>query len=507
MSFDSLNFIIFVLVGLIVYYVIPKKCQWIWLLILSYTYYISFGVKIVPFLLLTTCVIYIFGRILMKINEQELDRDAEQKKKRKVLILALVIVFGILAVLKYTGFFVENINSLFHTKINVPNLILPLGISFYTFQSVSYIMDLYWKKIPGEKNFFRFALFISFFPQIMQGPIGRYSRLSNSLFKEHKFDLINIEHSVQLILWGFFKKLVLADRAAIVVNEVFNNYKSYKGLAVIIAVLGYSIELYGDFSGGIDIVRGIGGLFGITMDENFRQPYFATSITDFWHRWHITLGTWMKDYVFVPFTMSKCMGKIGKKSKRIFGRSTGRIIPMCIANVVVFLIVGIWHGAAWKYIAYGLYNGLLIALANLLEPQFKKIFKRTGINRKGNPWKVFMILRTFILVNISWFFDMGISVKAAFLMMKNMVVIPNLSQLAFINQLGENFGKKDVAILIFGIIILLVIGTYNEIKGNVIEKIDSLKIINRWIIYIFIIFSLPILGYISEVGGFIYAQF
>ena len=214
-------------------------------------------------------------------------------------------------------------------------------------------------------------LFCVLFPQILQGPIGRYSRLACQLFEPHAFGLQQITRSLELILWGFFKKMVLADNAAVFADAIFGEPEKYSGLAIA-GVLAYSIQLYGDFSGGMDVVQGIAGLFGITLDENFRRPYFAVSVTDFWHRWHITLGTWMKDYVFYPVSLSGFMGKFGKSARKKFGKTLGRALPICIANIIVFLLVGIWHGAAWKFIAYGLYNGLIIGVSGIMAPNYRK---------------------------------------------------------------------------------------------------------------------------------------
>lgn len=200
----------------------------------------------------------------------------------------------------------------------------------------------------------------------------------------------------------FFKKMILADWAAVFVDAIFDNPDQYSGLAIF-GVLFYTVQLYADFSGGMDVVIGIASMFGIELDENFKRPFFSISITDFWHRWHITLGTWMKDYVFYPVTLSKWMGKFGKWGKKVFGKKTGRTLPICLANLIVFFVVGVWHGAAWKYIVYGMYNGIIIAFSGLMAEHYRNWKKKFNITGKENWYHVFMIIRTFILVNISWF--------------------------------------------------------------------------------------------------------
>lgn len=508
MSLISMEFLIFVGIAVIGYYLIPKRFQWIWLLIFSYIYYASSGIKILFFLLYTTITTYGTGRLLDRVNHKELPRNEAKSRKRRILIGCLLLNFGMLAVLKYTNFAIENVNAIFHAGISFQKLILPLGISFYTFQSMGYIIDVYWGKYEAEKNPFRFALFVSFFPQLLQGPIGRFDRLARQLYEQHSFDLLKAQYALQLMLWGFFKKLVLADRAAVVVNQVFQNYTQYSGVTNIVAVLMYSIQLYMDFSGGMDVVMGVAALFGVELDQNFKRPYFATSITDFWHRWHITLGTWMKDYIFYPVSLSKWMGKFGKWSKKAFGKKTGRVVPICVANIIVFLVVGIWHGAAWKYIAYGLYNGLIIAISSLLAPLYRKGFEKFHINPKSGAWHVVQILRTFLLVNISWYFDMAVSLSAAFAMMKSTVTGFSLATLTDGSLMMLGLDKLDYMILAMGCLVVFLISFLKEKGIQIRASLGRKPLVIRWAVYGMLVFGIPMFGYVmTTTGGFIYAQF
>ena len=508
MSLISMEFLIFVGIAVIGYYLIPKRFQWIWLLIFSYIYYASSGIKILFFLLYTTITTYGTGRLLDRVNHKGLPRNEAKSRKRRILIGCMLLNFGMLAVLKYTNFAIENVNAIFHAGISFQKLILPLGISFYTFQSMGYIIDVYWGKYEAEKNPFRFALFVSFFPQLLQGPIGRFDRLARQLYEQHSFDLLKAQYALQLMLWGFFKKLVLADRAAVVVNQVFQNYTQYSGVTNIVAVLMYSIQLYMDFSGGMDVVMGVAALFGVELDQNFKRPYFATSITDFWHRWHITLGTWMKDYIFYPVSLSKWMGKFGKWSKKAFGKKTGRVVPICVANIIVFLVVGIWHGAAWKYIAYGLYNGLIIAISSLLAPLYRKGFEKFHINPKSGAWHVVQILRTFLLVNISWYFDMAVSLSAAFAMMKSTVTGFSLATLTDGSLMMLGLDKLDYMILAMGCLVVFLISFLKERGIQIRESLGRKPLVIRWAVYGMLVFGIPMFGYVmTTTGGFIYAQF
>jgi len=529
MSFMSTELLLLVFVTAVVYYIIPKKYQWILLLAVSYMFYASYGLKYVGFIAFTTITTFLGGIFIEKIaqagkdkisaNKETLTADGKKAikahtKRNKKLICALILVcnFGILAFLKYFNFAVENINSILTgvgttQRLGMMSLLLPLGISFYTFQSMGYIIDVYQGKYSSEKNPFKFALFVSFFPQILQGPIGRFDKLACQFFEEHKFELQNIQFGLQLILWGYFKKIVLADRAAVVVNKVFNDYTNYSGFYIIFAVLLYSVELYADFSGGMDVVIGIAQIFGIKLDQNFARPFFSRSISEFWRRWHITLGTWMKDYIFYPFTLSKPMNKFGKFSKKKFGNTIGRVLPICLADLLIFFLVGIWHGAAWKYIAYGMYNGIIIALSNLLEPLYKLGLKKLHINSERKPWKVFQIIRTGILINIGWYFDMGVNFNAAIVMMKNTFVGLSLSTLTDNSLFKLGLLKKDIQILAFGCFVWFIISVLQERKINIREALSKKPLVVRWAIYFALIFATPILGYIGASSGFIYAQF
>ena len=374
MSFTTVAFFVFLLAGIVVYYVLPKNVQWIWLLILSYIYYFTFSIKASLFMVFATVTIYFGGIWLQNIqntgdrylkdNKETLSREDKKaykeslrRKKRWVLFLILLLDFGMLAVVKYSNFAIENINSVLglmgKEPIGLLGMGLPLGISFFTFQSVSYAIDVYQGKYECEKNIFKMGLFVSFFPQLLQGPIGRYDRLGKQLYSGHSFNLKNVEYGLQRIGWGLFKKVVIADRAAVLVLNVFNNYEAYSGFHYIMAVLMYSVDLYMDFSGGIDIVIGAAQMFGITMDENFRQPYFSKSIGEFWRRWHISLSTWFREYVYIP------LGGNRKGDSRT------------ITNLlIVWMLTGFWHGAAWNFVAWGLYYGIILILEKFVWGQY-----------------------------------------------------------------------------------------------------------------------------------------
>ncbi|MDO4804808.1 MAG: MBOAT family O-acyltransferase [Lachnospiraceae bacterium] len=502
MSINSLAFVIFVILAAAVYYLLPGKYQWLWLLAASYIYYFANGRGLVVFLLSTTVTTWYAGILLAN--------ETDDRRRRFITAATLILNFGILGVLKYTNFFIFNVNQITRGNISFVSFALPLGISFYTFQSMGYLLDVGWRRQEAERNLLKFALFVSFFPQILQGPIARYSSLAGQLYEEHRVDMARMERACLRILWGFLKKMVIADNALYFVNALFDEFQKYPGLAIF-AAGAYSLQLYGDFSGGIDVVIGIGALFGIEMDENFRQPYFAVSISDFWHRWHITLGTWMKDYVFYPISLSGWMDRFKKFCRKRFGKQIARTLPIALANIIVFLVVGIWHGAAWKYIAYGFYNGLIIGVSGMLANVFRDTKKKLGIAKDQVGFHLFQVARTFALVNISWYFDRADTVGQAFAMMRNAVTHFSPAALLTI-PVGPggstNFTVVAIAIILFGTAVLFAVSLLRERGCDVALRIMQMPAAARLAVYLVMLMALPALGQPPAItGGFIYAQF
>ena len=332
------------------YYLCPDRFKWMLLLLASYAYYAYCGANALPFILLTTLSTWAgalcIGRIgeqskaVLKARRAELDSAGKKalkaqakRRQRAVFFAVLLLNFGVLALLKYT--------SPLLTAMGRPalNLLLPLGISFYTFQSMGYLIDVYNGKYAPQRNPAKFALFISFFPQLIQGPIARFDQLAAQLETPHRFDIANIERGALLMLWGFFKKKVIADRALPLVSAVFGRQEAYGGAVIVVAVLLYSLQQYCDFSGGIDLVTGIAELFGIRLAPNFRRPYFSVSLGDFWRRWHISLGAWMRDYVFYPFALTRPMTKLSRAAKARLGADVSRALPAALTDLV--LVVGV----------------------------------------------------------------------------------------------------------------------------------------------------------------------
>lgn len=540
MTYTSINFIFFVLVTALLYFALPlKKHKWIVLLAASIFFYLVAGYKYAMFILFTAISTYLIGlwidkisknsKAVLKKNKAEWDRETKKKyknkvkvQKRLVMAFALVLNFGILAFLKYFNFFAGSLNDIlgnFGIDFSIPTLalFLPLGISFYTFQSMGYIVDVYREKTAAEKNPLKFMLFVSFFPQIVQGPISIYDQLAHQLYEPHSFDFTRFKHGMMLILWGFFKKLIIADRAVIAINTVTDSYNSYGGSTLLFTILLYSVQLYADFSGGIDISRGVAQIFGIDMIDNFKRPYFSKSINEYWRRWHISLGAWLKNYLFYPVAMSNVFINASKKMKGTrFGKTAAgahiaKVLPTSVASLIVFLVVGIWHGADWKYVGFGLWNGLIIMVSILLQPVFDIILEKLHINPKAAWYSVFQMLRTFIIVLVGYVFDVAPGINESMNTFKLILTNQSFAQArAQISELG--LGKKDFIVILVGIIVIFTVSVIQERHPSttIREMLDKKPFILRFALIFIGIMAVIVYGIYGSgynPADFVYMQF
>lgn len=431
--------------------------------------------------------------------------------KRKYLILSLVLNFGILITLKYSPL-INNFLMLFGVDKPLINfgLVIPLGISFYTFQSAGYIIDVYKNKVEAQDNIFKFALFVSYFPQIIQGPISKYKDLNTQLFSYKQFDYDKLINGLQLVLWGLFKKYMIADRVAVLVSTVFDGFPESQGGLLLGAIIIYSFQIYADFSGGIDMIRGISEILQIDLIDNFNQPFFAISISDFWQRWHISLGNWMREYVFYNVALSKKVGRLNKKLKPIIGQFLYKQLPVALASTVVFVLVGMWHGPNIKFIIYGLYQAFFVVMEPLLEPIYSKIFEVTKFNKDTFSFKLFRILRTNILVTFGRFFSRADTVETAIAMQLRVLNFKN--PVIYLDNIVFDWGidMKELFVLLLSILILLTVDLLHENGLKIRKFIQEQNLIFRWILYYTFIFIIIIFGYYGpKVGSsdFIYRGF
>ena len=538
MSYTSLNFAYFVAIVASVYFLFPvKKYQWTVLLAASYVFYLFTGFKFAAFLITTTATTYaaalvidnIASKAKAELKAHKADWDKQQKKefkerigkKKRVIMLCTVILnLGILAFLKYFNFLAGSLNDLLSgTSLSIPTLklFLPLGISFYTFQSVGYLVDVYREKISAERNIAKLALFVSYFPQIIQGPISFYDQLAHQLYEPHSFNFTRLKYGCELILWGLVKKVVIADRAIMTINAVVDAYTDYSGTTILFALILYALQLYADFSGGIDISRGVSQILGIDMIQNFRRPYFALTIDEYWRRWHISLGAWMKEYVFYPIALSKRFTGVTKKirgtsfGKTTFGAHVAKVLPTSFASLIVFLLVGIWHGASWKYVAFGLWNGGVIMLSTLLEPAFLSVNTSLKIRTENFFFRLFQMGRTFVIVLIGYVFDIAPSFRAAMEMFRSMLLRQDIRR-AMADISAMELTKKDYLVLILGTVVMFIVSLIQEKNPDTTLRcmLDRKPFILRYLLILVGIIVLLIFGIYGpgfNPAEFVYMQF
>lgn len=534
MSLISFQFVLFVIVSALIYFICPKKYRWIVLLLASYAYYLIICNKYILYMMVTTLTTWAGGiaigknykiqKATIKEHKKEWSRaerkaykESMLKKSRRIMIAVLILNFGILGVLKYTAFgfeIAQTILNLLGSQVHFPDpgFLLPLGISFYTFQSMGYLIDVYQEKFDPEANLARFALFVSFFPQIIQGPIAMYEDLAGQLYEGHDFDFMNLKNGFALILWGVFKKMVLADRAVKLITFVTADSSQFSGTLILITALMYALQLYADFSGGIDIVRGIAEIFGIQMAENFRRPYFSTSLTEYWHRWHMTLGNWVRTYVFYPLSISRTFLKWGKNISEKHSKHLGKVLPTCVASLITFLIIGIWHGANGKYVAFGLWNGLVIMILEICRPWNDAMFDKLHVNREGNVYKVAAMIWTFILVLIGYYFDIAQNFNDAMSMIIRSITDFHLSDLTNIQMFLEcGLVKADYFVILMAAILIFVVSVIQERSGRMIrEMLWAKKTWVQWFVLQGAIVAIILFGYYGpnlDPSAFVYMQF
>ncbi len=483
MIFNSIDFAIFLPIVFILFWVFTKtvKERNILIVLSSYLFYGWWDWRFLSLILFSTVLDYSIGIGLSK---------QTVPKKRLVLIWISVFVnLGFLGFFKYFNFFLDSFVtafSFFGTEINSPtlNIILPIGISFYTFQTLSYTIDIYRKDIEANRNFIAFAAYVCFFPQLVAGPIERPGNLLPQFLKQKKLKFINFQFGIIRILWGLFKKVVIADRLSVMVNEVYNSPENYGGIHYLIATVLFAFQIYCDFSGYSDIAIGTARMFDFKLMENFKTPYFSSSLTEFWRRWHISLSTWFRDYIYIPLGGNKV-----SKSRIYF-------------NIfIIFLISGFWHGAKWTFIIWGVLHGLFMVLDAITKNRFLFFSKEN----KLVYW--LKILSVFLLTSFAWIFFRANTTKDAFLIVSNLL---DFSQPLVTNIRGQQlymdlpFWKLLVN---FSLIVFLLTVEYlirfNKLKeSTIIQK----KIVYRWSLYLALILCILIFGSF-EISQFIYFQF
>lgn len=518
--FVSYWFIAFILGLGIVYYLIPKRLQWGLLLLASFGFYTLAGWTYLIFLVVTASTVYLAALRIshhdevfraMDKNKRKIEKLRYAAMKKRLMLLCLFLNLGILAVTKYTAFVITNLDSVLpkDAQVSVPDLIIPLGISFYTFQAVGYLLDVYWGKCEAQTNYFRFLLFVSFFPQLIQGPISRYGDLSKTLYTPHRFDRIQVYMGLERIAWGYFKKLVIADRIAPAVVALTGGAKHYTGGYVLITMVFWAIELYADFTGGIDITIGIAQALGIRVQENFERPFFSKDITEYWRRWHISMGTWFRDYVFYPFSISRPLRALTKVTKKRVGMVAAKRVAVYLSTIIVWVATGIWHGAAWHFVAWGLVNGVILLITGEMKPLYEKFHKKFPKLTGSWGYALFQIARTFLLMSCIRLFDVYNSAKLAIRQFGRMFSDVFSCPVQGRELMDMGLSYADYAIVAAGVVMMTLVSIASR-KEPLRERIGKKPYVIRYAVFLFLLLSTIMLGKYGagvDAAQFIYNQF
>ncbi len=499
MLFNSLQYVLFLPIVIGLYFLLPHKLRWILLLAASYFFYMCWNVSYAALIAISTVITFLSGYFISRENRKHEEAITDEKTchRRKNLFVAVsfALNLGILAFFKYSPMAIltfERISAVLGKSIDLPDFkyLLPVGISFYTFQALSYTMDVYRGTIKASHNIGKYALFVSFFPQLVAGPIERSSHLLPQFDKVMKFDVSRARKAFLLILWGMFKKVVIADRIAPTVNHVFSRVGGNNGVTFIIATFLFAIQIYCDFSAYTDIAIGSANIMGFDIMKNFKRPYFSKSISEFWRRWHISLSSWFRDYVYIPLGGSR----VGK-------------FRWAFNTMVVFLVSGLWHGASWGFVMWGALHGAYLLIGRITKPAKDKILSILKIKREWK-WVSFLSgLITFALVCFAWILFRANSMREALIIIRGIFTFSDY--ILSINKTLSlmNLSLNDMAFIIMSVAILLGV-MIAQTKISIREFMEKRAWPLRWVVYLSLIFGIILLGYYG-VGdsSFIYFQF
>lgn len=512
MTFNSFWFILFFLVVVILYYAIPQKFKNLVLLAASSFFYLTSSIESGCIIVGVIAIAYVFGRVL------------EKRPGKHLLAIGIIAILGTLFTCKYLNFTVESLDFVL-SKIGIDiqfsglELIMPIGISFFTLQAVGYLIDVYRKKIEAEKNVIDFAVFLGFFGYILSGPIERAQNILPQLKKKRKFHYTSFCHGIQLMLWGYFVKLVVAERFAIVANTVFDNHTYYAGIEMLLGTIAYSLQLYCDFSGYSYIARGVGQALGLEIINNFEQPYFSLSISEFWRRWHISLSSWLRDYVYIPL-----------------GGNRKGIVRKYVNVIIVFFVSGVWHGAAWNYIFWGVLHGIYQVIEGIFGSLKEKFGNKNKQETKEVPFsqKLLSVMWNFTLVNFAWIFFRASNMQTALQMIKRIVLgfLPAatfgakyLPEYDYVRKFVSGYNLRtiedyawlhigldisDTVVLLIGFVIIFAVDVLHYQKVNCRNWIDKQQLWFRWLLYIgatIVVLVLGIYGSTYNASSFIYSNF
>lgn len=494
MNFNSLDYLFFLPIVFFVYFILPSKIRYLWLLAASYYFYMNWSAKYALLLLLSTVLTYVSGTLISHFKEKR------KLKTAKVCVWGCVAAnLAILFFFKYANFFLTNVNRVLSAvgsgqSFEMLDILLPVGISFYVFQALGYTFDVYYGKIEVEKNPLRYALFVSFFPQLVAGPIERSKNLLEQLKRPTYFDPEKVREGLLTILWGLFIKIVIADNAALIVNPLFENFPSHAGIEMVFATIFFAIQIYCDFSGYSYMAIGSAKLLGFNLMDNFRSPYLSTNIKEFWRRWHISLTTWFTDYIYIPLGGNR-KGKCRKY----------------VNTMVVFLVSGLWHGASWNYVVWGGLNGLFLVLHDVTADWRKRVNQKLRIDESSIGHRFFSTIFTFCLVNITWVFFRAPSFHTALTIGRHTLVNLHPERIfstGFFDSMG--ISSQTAVMMGFSLLLLLVVDILRYKNIDVGALVRKQSVAFRWLIYLGLLLMIIVFGIYGadyEQTEFLYFQF
>lgn len=508
----SIYLFLFLPLALLMYQLAPKKYRWITLLISGYVFFWMISGKLLVYLIGTTLFTHYIGVWLiwtkgqckfecegMGRKEASAMKKVYKRKERGILTFGILSLLLVLIYLKYYNFFIQNLNHIFmhigeEASVQTQTLLLPIGISFYTLQAIGYMVDVYWGKVEVYKHPGKLAVFLGFFPQIMEGPISMYSQTADALWEGNSIKGENLSKGSVRILWGLFKKMIIADRLYVLVQAIFEHYENYYGIMIIVAAVAYTIQLYMEFSGCMDIIIGSGKLFGITLPENFSQPFLSKNAAEFWRRWHITLGVWFKTYIFYPVSVSGFVKKWNKFGKAHVGKYLTKLGVSAICLFPVWLCNGLWHGARWSYIFYGMYYFVILLIEIALEPLKDKVNRVFHLNENALYYQIPQIVKTWIIIFTGELFFRANGLMSGLKMFKSIFKDFEFQKLWDGTMLTLGLDLADYIVIVSGCIIVGIVGIIKERNVLGDAGVQRLYLPVRWAVYYSLILTVLIFG-------------
>lgn len=510
MTFTDPLFLCCLMVALLFYYILPKILRPYLLLALSIAFYLTWGVKEIAFVLAAGIIGWLFGLIIHSFvpKDNPKAKITGGRKAARIFFLwtgALIMIFMWI----YAKYGEELLVLLAGAKLSLNiELLVPIGISYYTLSVIGYMADVYFRKTAPAGNPIHFLMFVLYFPKVLQGPIANWRDLKEQITRGQGADYRSFCFGAQLFLFGLFKKIVIADRLTVLLAGIFKEGADVSGSILLLGLLLRPLELYADFSGYVDMAEGISEMFGIRMAENFRRPFFSRTVPEFWRRWHITLGAWFKDYVYMPLAVSPFMIRFTGWIRKVFGKRAARTVSAAIPLLVVWILTGLWHGTGVNYLIWGLYWGILIILSTIFTPEFTKLRKKRGWEEKGGAYHFLQMLRTYLLFAIGrWITLPGKEEVLQRILDLKKFRFGQLFDYSSLFQFG--LAEKQVRVLALSLVFLLVCSLVQE-KKSIRETVEKWALPVRWLAYYGFIFFILIFGYYGpgyDASAFIYMQF